>query len=395
MSASNWSVPETEVLAAAREALDSERPTALATVVDVRGSAYRRPGAKMVIPEDGGGIGSVTAGCLEEDVRSLAADVLASDEPRLTTFDLMGDDDVWGLGVGCNGVIDILIEPLSERYRPVLSAFTSGNSIASCTVLESDIGDEHKNEDRGVQLGDRAYYTTEFTRASGAWPDWLAHAVREPAETLASQGTAETVTIENDGSTDSATVFIDGVAAPPELFVFGTGHDVEPVCELAKNADFRVTVVGFRGASATEDRFPAADRVLSTSPGRLRENEALTFDENTYAVVMTHNFIDDRLTVDELLSTSLPYIGLLGPRERFEEMQAEFTEEGRSVSADEQQRLYTPAGLDLGGNTPYQIAHSIVSELLVVKNDRTPRHLKAREGPIHERVELDTPKPDD
>jgi xanthine dehydrogenase accessory factor len=388
MSASNWSVPETEVLAAAREALASGRPAALATIIDVRGSAYRRPGAKMVVPEGGGGIGSITAGCLEDEVRSLAGEVLTEGTPRVETFDLMGDDDVWGLGVGCNGVIDILLEPLTEDYQSVLSAFESGTDIAVCTVLESD-ADE-------IQRGDRIHYAEEeFTEMSGAWPDWLVNATREPAETLASRGTAETVTVENsasenreDSETESerTTVFIDGIATPPELFVFGTGHDVGPVCELAKNTDFRVTVVGFRGASATEDRFPAADRILSTSPGRIRED--LTFDENTYAVVMTHNFIDDRLTIDAILKTPVSYVGLMGPRERFEEMQEDFSDEDRTFSAEELQKLYTPAGLDLGGDTPYQIAHSIVSELLVVKNGRTPRHLEAREGPIHERVEL-------
>lgn len=388
MSASNWSVPEAEVLAAAREALASGRPAALATITDVQGSAYRRPGAKMVVPEGEGGIGSITAGCLEDEVRSLAGEVLAEGTPRVETFDLMGDDDVWGLGVGCNGVIDILLEPLSEDYRPVLSAFESGTDIAVCTVLESD-ADE-------VERGDRTHFAEqEFTEVSGAWPDWLVNATRGPADTLASRGTAETVTVENSTSseTETTTVFIDGIATPPELFVFGTGHDVGPVCELAKNADFRVTVVGFRGANATEERFPAADRILSTSPGRIRED--LAFDENTYTVVMTHNFVDDRLTIDTVLDTPVPYVGLMGPRERFEEIQEDLSDEGRTFSEEELQKLYTPAGLDLGGDTPYQIAHSIVSELLVVKNDRTPRHLEAREGSIHERVELTSVETDD
>lgn len=387
MTESTWSVPETEVFAAAHEALDTGRSAALATVVDVRGNAYRPPGAKMVIPEDGGGIGSVTAGCLEEDVRSLAADVLAADEPRVETFDLMGDDDVWGLGVGCNGVINVLIEPLSEEFRPILSAFKDGETIAACTVLETT------GDDTAVQSGDRAYYDeTGSTRLSGEWPDWLTGALREPADSVTAHGAAETVTIEAgaDG-TKTATVFIDGITPPPELFVFGTGHDVAPVCELAKNVDFRVTVVGFRGASTNEERFPAADRVLSTSPGRLQDE--LTFDENTYAVVMTHNFVDDRLTVEALLPTAVQYIGLMGPRERFEEMQTTVAEESQDegLSAENLHKLYTPVGLDLGGGTPYQIAHSIVSELLVVHNDRTPRHLKTREGHIHERLEITTP----
>lgn len=377
MAQSTWSVPETEVFGAAHEALDTGRAAAVATVVDVRGSAYRPPGAKMVIPEDGGGIGAITAGCLEDDVRSLATDVIEAGEPRLETFDLMGDDDVWGLGVGCNGVIDVLIEPLSERYRPLLTAFEASETITACTVIDGD---------EGLQLGDRMYYDETGVVSRNGWPDWLIRALGPPAKTVMSGGTAETITVEGN-ETKTATVFVDGITPPPELLVFGTGHDVTPVCELAKNVDFRVSVVGFRGANATEDRFPAADRVLSTSPGRLQDE--LTFDEHTYAVVMTHNFVDDRLTVETLLPTQIPYIGLMGPRARFEEMRETIAQDSDDAT-ETLQKLYTPVGLDLGGDTPYQIAHSIVAELLAVHNERTPRHLTGRNEPIHERLELTT-----
>jgi xanthine dehydrogenase accessory factor len=392
MSTSDWSVPETEVLAAAREALDAGRPAVLATIVDVHGSAYRRPGAKMVVPAEGGGVGSITAGCLEDEVLALAADVLEEGRPRVETFDLTGEEDVWGLGVGCNGVIDILLEPLDADYRPTLDAVESGTNVAVCTVLESDRSE--------IELGDRVYVAPDagdggvssgnggdgaddaFDPASGVWPTWLADELREPAARLAADGQSRTLAV--GGEVGSATAFVDGLAAPPELVVCGTGHDVGPVVELAKQADFRVTVVGFRGASATADRFPAANAVRSTSPGDLRE--AYDFDADTYAVVMTHNFVDDRLAVDELLRTPVPYVGLMGPRERFGEMREAFTEEGREFAGSELDRLYTPAGLDLGGETPYAIAHSIVAELLAVHNDRTPRHLREREGRIHERV---------
>jgi xanthine dehydrogenase accessory factor len=117
--------------------------------------------------------------------------------------------------------------------------------------------------------------------------------------------------------------------------------------------------------------------------GDLRE-----WDEDTYAVIMSHNFLDDRIALEALLETPVPYIGLMGPKKRFDEMTDDFAEEGRTFSEEEMERIYTPIGLSLGGDTPYQIAYSIVGELLAVAHDRTPEHLSRREGPIHDRVDL-------
>ncbi|PSQ19571.1 xanthine dehydrogenase [Halobacteriales archaeon QS_8_69_26] len=383
MSASEWSVPESDVMAGALELLGEGREAVLATVVDIEGSAYRRPGAKMVITADGDGVGSITAGCLEDEVVAIAAEVRDSGEPRLETYDLMEDDDVWGLGVGCNGIIDILLEPLDESLRPALEAYEAGDPIGAVTVLSGD-GE-----------GSRAHYRpgSGFEAPPGAdpLPDRVADAVEDVTRELVGRGKADTVEVETGEGT--ATVFVDGIAPPPELVVCGTGHDVGPVVELAKRADFRVTVVGFRGANATPERFPEADDVIATSPAQIAEAYERGFDDDTYAAVMTHNFVDDRIAVDELLGTDAPYVGLMGPRERFEEMLEDFEDEGRTFRDEELDRVYTPAGLDLGGGAPYQIALSIVAEALAVHNDRDPRHLKEREGPIHERLDLDETVP--
>jgi xanthine dehydrogenase accessory factor len=231
-------------------------------------------------------------------------------------------------------------------------------------------------------VGGRAYYdpaADEFSPGDG-FPADLAERVREATRELTGHGRSDSFEV------DGLTVFVDGVAAPEELVVVGTGHDVGPIAEIASQADFRVTVVGFRGANAKAERFPDADDVRSTSPARIRE--AYDFDEHTSVVVATHNFIDDRLAVDELLQTDVPYVGLMGPHERFEEMVEEFEKEGRTFSESELGRLYTPVGLDLGGGSPYEIALSIVAEVLAVSNDRRPGHLREREGRIHDRVEL-------
>jgi xanthine dehydrogenase accessory factor len=379
VTAGDWSVPETEVIDAVEDAIE-ERHAVLATVVDVVGNAYRRPGAKMVVAEDGDGVGSITAGCLEDEVLQLAETVIAEGRPRVEQFDLTGDDDVWGLGVGCNGVIDILLEPLDDSYRPVVDAYDQGEDVAVLTVLDSEAPDSER--------GDRAYASTgddglDFD--TPGWPEWLLDATVEPTRELLETDTSDTLSFERDG--DRVEVFVDAITAPPRLVIFGSGHDVAPVADLASQVDFHVTVASFRGATATAERFPDADDVVSTSPADVKE--ALDLDRNTYAVVMTHNFIDDRIVLEELLDTPVPYVGLLGPRERFEEIRDDMRADGLELADADLERLYTPAGLDLGGGTPFHIAQSIAAEITAVRFGREPKHLKEREGHIHERPSLE------
>ncbi|WP_144797226.1 XdhC family protein [Halorubrum depositum] len=399
MTASNWSVPETEVVQRVRDRLDADGTDVLATIVDVEGNAYRRPGAKMLLDDDGTGVGSITAGCVEDDLLAAAEAVRETGRPDRVTYDLMeGDDDVWGLGVGCNGVIDVLLEPLDETYRPAVEAFGAGRDVAVLTVLSAggegegdgagDV-DDAADTDRD-RLGERAYYRPDedrLTLPDGSPADgWPAEALAGPAADLAARGAADVVTVEG-GTGATLEVFVDGLAAPDDLVVFGTGHDVGPVVELAERNDFRVTVVGFRGGVDLEERFPDAHRTVTTSPAGIAD--ALDLDERTHAVVMTHNFVDDRIAAEELLRSPAPYVGLMGPRERFEEMMEAYDDEGTTFDESELASLYTPIGLDLGGGSPYQIAHSIVGEVLAVSNDRTPRHLREREGHIHDRVDVE------
>lgn len=376
MTDEDWSVPETDVLGAVKTVLAEDSPAILATVVGVEGSAYRRPGAKMVVEESGTGLGHITAGCLEDEVFELASEVLSDGEGRIETYDLMeDDDDVWGLGVGCNGIIDILIEPIDASFKPMVSAFENDEPIGVITVLEGD-----------VALGTKGYYDPdEDDVESSVFPDWLREATRDPARELMETGGSDTIELDTDAG--SAVVFIDSIIPASHLLVVGSGHDVGPVVELGKKNDFRVTVAGFRGATDLTDRFPRADETVTTAPTALDANVELT--EETYAVVMTHNFIDDRLALEQLIDAGIAYIGLMGPRERFEEMQDEFEAEDRVFSDAELTVLYTPIGLDLGGGSPYQIATSIIAEILAVSNDRDPKHLKEREGPIHDRATIE------
>ena len=395
MSESNWSVPETEVVQRVHDRLDADGTDVLATIVDVEGNAYRRPGAKMLLDDDGAGVGSITAGCIEDDLLAAAEAVRETGRPDRVIYDLMeDDDDVWGLGVGCNGVIDVLLEPLDETYRPAVESFDAGRDVAVITVLSAGAEGDADDADRG-RLGERAYYDPDegrMTLPDGSPADgWPTEALAGPAADLAARGAADVVTVEGEtGAT--LKVFVDGLAAPDDLVVFGTGHDVGPVAELGERNDFRVTVVGFRGGVDLDARFPDAHRTVTTSPAGI--DDALDLDERTHAVVMTHNFVDDRIAVEALLRSPAPYVGLMGPRERFEEMLEAYDDEGTTFDESELASLYTPVGLDLGGGSPYQIAHSIVGEVLAVSNGRTPRHLREREGHIHDRVDVESREPE-
>ncbi|WP_349254426.1 XdhC family protein [Halorientalis sp.] len=377
VTSGGWSTPETDVMGTVGEAVDGARGV-LATVIAVEGSAYRRPGAKMVIG-DGNGVGAVTAGCLEAEIVALAKQVRDRGHLQIEQFDLTGGDDVWGLGVGCNGVIDVMLEPLTGGYRPVVEAYERGEKTVVLTVVDGD--------GTTVERGDR---TVLFPAESGAdgfalgapdWPDGLLAALEEPTRRLRATDASDTLTLRYEGSV--VDVFVDSVTPPPELVVLGSGRDVAPVARAAAQVGFDVTVVTFRGGATSDDRFPAAGRVVSTSPADLRD--VVSFDADTYAVLMTHNFADDRIALTEVLDTPTEYVGLLGPRKRFEELRSVLAADGHHLTDDELNRVYTPVGLDLGGDTPSHVAQSIVAEVTAVHHDRSPRHLAERAGPIHAR----------
>lgn len=363
----DWAVPSHELLETVGTLVDSDEAGTLITVLDVEGSAYRRPGAKMVITADGSQIGSVTAGCLESRFVEIARAVVDTETPRVETFDLTGEDDTWGLGVGCNGVITFLFEPLTPAYAPVSDAISADEPFALVATV-----DEHD------QLAGRGVYTdgAGFVPVIGDVPPARVDQLRPHLRDAMREGATEYRECDSDD------VFVDGVASPPRLLILGHGNDVGPVVELGRKNGFRVEVGAFRGASNAAARFEDAHAVHTVSPADV--TDALALDKDTYVVIMSHNFVDDTLALQSVLDSSVPYIGLLGPRKRFDEMLADLGGEAQLSDAD-RDRIYTPIGIDLGGETPYQIAHSILAEVLAVHNGRDVTHLADREGPIHER----------
>ena len=359
----------TELAAAGRRA-------ALATVVRIAGSAYRRTGAKLLVEENGATRGGVSGGCLEADVREVALGVMREGVPRLRHYETGGDDrTVWGLGLGCNGSVDIFVQPVTsedtvEGARHLRMLLAGDAPFAVSTVVRgpaSVLG-------RMLVAGDGA-------PAGSTGSSALDRLIARRAEALVAAGESECCDIQPTGvDLPSTEVFTEVHVPPPRLVICGAGDDAIPLAACASQVGFRVTVVDHRPAYLSPERFPGVERIDRGPDDGL---EGLPLGPQTYLVVMTHSFAHDRDWVGRLLRTEVPYIGLLGPRARRDEILERIDAAGERIGAMGMERLFAPVGLDLGADGPEQVALSIVAELLAVRAASAPRHLREREGVIH------------
>lgn len=311
-----------------------DRPAALAVVVHIQGSAYRRPGARLLVEADGTSRGGVSGGCLEEDVRLVAREALRTGRPCLRHYDTGTDDTkVWGLGLGCNGSVDVFVQPVAT---------------------EAERAPWRRVHER--LRGDRTFtlnLVTAGPRAGAAW--------------IAGEG-------GHGDAPEDGTLFVEAFAPPPRLLICGAGDDALPLAEAATTVGWRVVVADHRPAYLTAERFPAARGLFQVRPDDdLRD---LALGPDTYAVVMTHSFRHDREWTRRLLQTDVPYLGLLGPRARADTILAE-------TGAAHRDRVYGPVGLDLGADGPEQVALCIVAELMALWSGRDARHLRAKEVSVH------------
>jgi len=321
-------------------------PAVLATLVSVAGSSYRRPGARLLVRADGSRLGSVSGGCLEEDVLARAERVRASGMAEAAVYDTTAENDlVWGVGLGCHGVVRVLIEPVP---KPPAWAAAVASAAERRTRVQLIVTHEHDSP--------------------FGWGTRLRDSVA-PVE--------------------RAGVFAQEFIPPPCLAIFGAGDDAMPLAKLAHGLGWRVVVADPRVALNTAERFPwAANREIGPADTLVARvfgapAQPSSAADGGVAVVMTHHYVHDVPILRDLLPRRLGYVGLLGPRKRAERILADLTAEGCSISAEECARLHAPVGLDLGAEAPAEVAHAIVAEILAVLHDRDARPLRWRERPIH------------
>jgi len=342
---------------------------ALATIVSVEGSSYRRPGARMLITDTGETTGVLSAGCFERDVSERAQKVMLTGTPTLIRYDTTTDEDiVWGLGLGCNGVVQVLIEPATtERVASLMQLLAecaeSENTGAIATVFRSE-GDD-------ASLGTTALLFPDGT-VDG---DFVIPTIFDDLADTVSANSSVIKRYETSGG--YIDVFMEVVQPRVRLVIFGAGFDALPVVNLAKNLGWHTSVVDTRARVSSIEHFQEADAVWL---GRAEDvSMQVTISERTAVVVMTHNYLHDLELLRQLLPLPLRYLGCLGPRRRTERLLHELS----AVDSD-LDRLHAPIGLDLGAETPEEIALSIVSEIKAVLSQRSGAQLREREGSIHD-----------
>ncbi len=367
-----------DVLRALEQAHDRGEPYALATVVQARGSTYRREGARLLVREEGQrSVGNISGGCLEGDVEETAREVMRSGQPRLRTFDLTADDEaVWGWGLGCNGVIEVLIEPgehAAATAAAVRTALEHEEALAAVVVLESGVAD--------VAVGDRL-----LVRPDGSVDGRLGDEGAQAAAVTAANAALEarrSITTTLRIRDARLRLFVEVLEPPIRLVVCGAGHDAIPLVEFAHRLGWRVAVVDERHAFLTADRFPGADRLVHVDRPLQAAANAGT-DARTHVVVMSHNYLRDMDYLQAFLDTPVASIGMLGPQARLERLLGDLATQ-EVVPADEHRaKIRGPAGLDIGGEGPEEIAWSIVAEILALHRGRSGGFLQDRPGPIHE-----------
>lgn len=335
----------------------------------------------MLVTEDGQLTGAISGGCLEGDARLRARQAIVRRRPALVTYDSMDEEEdvEHGVSLGCQGVTQILLEPLDfdDLTNPLelLRACVQQDQPA---VLLTGFSLSTNTE---VQVGERLLLLRDGT-SQGAlnFEAGIAAQLLEHAKQTLHSG--QSATADYDTVAGTLRVFLEVIPPPVRVTVFGAGNDVQPLVRLAAGLGWQVRVVDGRPGQATSARFPEAEEV-----------RVLSFDQlsnlppsQQFALLMTHNYHYDLAALRYLLPTATPYIGLLGPRKKADRLLAELEAEGLQPNQQLVPRLYSPVGLNIGAETAEEIALSIVAEMQAVLRGRFAGFLHQIDGPIHEQM---------
>ncbi len=356
--------------------------SALITIVKVGGSTYRQPGARMLVTQAGQMVGSISGGCLEADVFEHAQQIMISGEPVVVTYDTTSDADiVWGLGLGCNGQVHLLIERLTPQSQPTHLAFLAecfrSRQMGVLATVFYVAGQVQEN------VGARLMLQLDGSMSNQIENSALASLILADAGKVLchNQSTVKLYQLPMG----EAEVFIEVIQPPVSLILFGAGHDAVAVASLAKELGWQVTVVDNRQSNATLERFSQADSIVLCRPERIQEH--VTVDNRTVAVVMTHNYLHDQEILKTLLPSPLCYLGVLGSKSRTERLLQDLLVGGMVPTSEQLGRLYGPVGLDIGAETPEEIALAIIAEIQAIMAHRSGGFLRDRKEPIHSQSE--------
>lgn len=365
-----------EILNAYSEANAAGKKTALATVVKVEGSSYRQPGARMLVTEDGLLTGAISGGCLEGDALRKALLSINQKQNKLVTYNTSNEDDAEiGLQLGCNGIVHILFEYINDELEnnpiQLLSQLKAERKEAVVVTIFS-------LNKRAIQIGTSLFFRKDSPTLHHH--NNVLNLISDAKEVLETKITS--IKKLQEGTDDEA--LIEYINPPVSLVIAGAGNDVQPLVKMAALLGWEVTVGDGRSAHATKKRFPKANQVLIVKPDDFLD--AITIDDQTYFVLMTHNYKYDLAVLNLLLNTDCRYIGILGPKSKLNRMLDDLQMEEINVNEEQLKRIHSPVGLDIGAETSEEIALSIVSEIKAFASGKTGTSLKYKSGKIHDEI---------
>jgi len=361
------------------------RAVALGLLVETKGSTYRKPGALMLIAANGDSAGLLSGGCLEGDLAEYARSVIETGTARLVTYDTRGGDDlVWGLGLGCEGAMHILLMCVGpgNHWQPLAQL---ADALAAHTPAAVGIVVESERSDSPVgtvvlhgSAADSARGTG--TEIDGAGTDGVgAYGTGIDGAGIGGVGVGERVDVALTTAADTGRsgwfematprwkMFVLPLSLPPKLLLLGAGPDAAPVVDFAARLNWKVTLLDHRPAYADASHFPLAERVLQAQPDELLSVVDAT--QFSAAVVMSHHLPSDLKYLRALAATTIPYVGLLGPAARRERLLADLEADAGKLRS----RLHAPVGLPIGGRSPESIALSIVAEIHAFVHNGKPQ----------------------
>ena len=369
------------------QAQQQGKKTALASVVHLEGSSYRRPGARMLINDEGQLTGAISGGCLEGDALRKALLVIAQQHSKLVTYDTKDEEDVSvGLQLGCAGIIQVLFEPIDMKAEMNPITFLR-KAIASRqkSVLVTLFSTEEKHK---PQIG-TCFLLEEDNTITGdiPFPEIKDAIIMEVQSVMKSQASIfKNYTIENS----TLTAFIEFLHPPIALVVVGAGNDAIPLVNIANSLGWEVSIVDGRSTHAKPGRFASGCQVFAGKPAKVLD--PIRIDEKTVFVLMTHNYNYDLAMLKILLEQNVTYIGVLGPKKKLIRMLDEIIDkahtddkEGRGMKLTEKQlnSIYGPVGLEIGAETAEEIAVSIIAEINAVFAGKKGGSLRDSKNFIH------------
>ena len=367
-----------DILAAFKEAKNQGRQTALATIVQVEGSAYRRPGARMLVEDNGKITGAISGGCLEGDALKKALLAINQQQNKLVTYNTLHEDDKdFGVQLGCNGIVHILFEPIDPDHEnnPIAlleKCFLQRKPAVVVTLFSL-------NNFYGHQPGTCFFFNEEKWNSTLNNVN-LEEEITEAAITAFNQQSS----LQQPCGNDEFTAFAEWIQAPIALHIIGAGNDALPLVEMANVLGWQTTIIDGRSSHANRQRFLKAHNIIVGTPAQVIQK--IISDERTVFVLMTHNYQYDLEIFPFLLQTNCKYIGILGPKKRLEQMLSFLKKEGEYLTNEKLSMIYGPTGLDIGAEAPEEIALSILAEIKTVLAKCQGTFLRDKTDFIHQRA---------